>query len=85
MRDVRDYKMASGGGPSRLGTASPFSIKLKSLHIGDFLDRYLDRVGLDSGVLVLFDRCSQAAPIEERTREERAVTPKGRPVRVLLA
>jgi len=49
------------------------------------LDRYLDRVGLDSGVLVLFDRRSQAVPIEERTREERAVTPKGRPVRVLRA
>jgi hypothetical protein len=31
LRDVRDYKAASGGDPSRLGTASPFNIKLESL------------------------------------------------------
>jgi hypothetical protein len=36
LRDVRDYKAAAGGDPSRLGTASPFNIKLKSLRIGDF-------------------------------------------------
>jgi len=36
LRDVRDYKAASGGDPSRLGTASPFNIKLKSLRLGDF-------------------------------------------------
>lgn len=37
LRDVRDYKAASGGDPERLGTASPFNIKLKSLRLGDFL------------------------------------------------
>jgi hypothetical protein len=36
LRDVRDYKMASGGDGSRLGTSSPFNIKLKSLRLGDF-------------------------------------------------
>src|SRR5262249_10523370 len=36
LRDVRDYKAASGGDPTRLGTASPFNIKLKSLRLGDF-------------------------------------------------
>jgi hypothetical protein len=36
LRDVRDYKAASGGDPSRLGTSSPFNIKLKSLRLGDF-------------------------------------------------
>jgi hypothetical protein len=36
LRDVRDYKAASGGDPGRLGTASPFNIKLASLRIGDF-------------------------------------------------
>ena len=36
MRDVRDYKAASGGDPGRLGTSSPFNIKLKSLRLGDF-------------------------------------------------
>ncbi|WP_322761457.1 AAA family ATPase [Frankia sp. Cr2] len=36
LRDVRDYKIASGGDPNRLGTASPFNIKLESLRLGDF-------------------------------------------------
>jgi hypothetical protein len=36
LRDVRDYKAASGGDPSRLGTASPFNIAVKSLRIKDF-------------------------------------------------
>ncbi|MFN3200875.1 MAG: AAA family ATPase [Bradymonadia bacterium] len=31
LRDVRDYKAASGGDPQRLGTSSPFNIKVKSL------------------------------------------------------
>jgi hypothetical protein len=36
LRDVRDYKAASGGDPHRLGTSSPFNIKAASLRIGDF-------------------------------------------------
>ncbi|WP_435591017.1 AAA family ATPase [Nocardia sp. bgisy118] len=36
LRDVRDYKVASGGDPSRLGSASPFNIKVESVRIGDF-------------------------------------------------
>jgi hypothetical protein len=36
LRDVRDYKAAAGGDPSRLGTASPFNISVESLRIGDF-------------------------------------------------
>lgn len=36
LRDIRDYKAASGGDPGRLGTASPFNIKLTSLRLGDF-------------------------------------------------
>jgi hypothetical protein len=36
LRDVRDYKAASGGDPARLGTASPFNIKVESLRLGDF-------------------------------------------------
>jgi DNA polymerase III delta prime subunit len=36
LRDVRDYKAANGGDPERLGTASPFNIKLESLRLGDF-------------------------------------------------
>lgn len=49
------------------------------------LDEYLARVGLDEGVLVLLDRRKAAPPLEERTREERAHSPSGRPVRVLRA
>lgn len=36
LRDVRDYKAESGGDPSRLGTSSPFNIKIESLRLGDF-------------------------------------------------
>ncbi|MEU5883483.1 ATP-binding protein [Spirillospora sp. NPDC047279] len=36
LRDVRDYKAASGGDPSRLGSSSPFNIKVASLRLGDF-------------------------------------------------
>ncbi len=48
LRDVREYHprnryaiprdpgAASGGDPTRLGSASPFNIKLKSLRLGDF-------------------------------------------------
>lgn len=35
MRDVRDYKVASGGS-ERLNTASPFNIKTRSLTLGNF-------------------------------------------------
>jgi hypothetical protein len=36
LRDVRDYKAKSGGDPNRLGSSSPFNIKVKSLRLGDF-------------------------------------------------
>lgn len=49
------------------------------------LDAYLERLALDAGVLVLFDRRADAPPIEARTRREEAVTPRGRAVRVLRA
>lgn len=46
LRDVRDYKAASGGDPARLGTSSPFNIKLESLRLGDFtLDEVTDLYG----------------------------------------
>ncbi len=35
LRDVRDYKVASGGSP-HMGTASPFNIKVASLTLGNF-------------------------------------------------
>lgn len=36
LRDIRDYKTAAGGDPSRMGGASPFNIKTKSLRLEDF-------------------------------------------------
>src|SRR6185369_7082715 len=36
LRDVRDYKVASGGDPDRLGTSSPFNIKVDSPRLPDF-------------------------------------------------
>jgi hypothetical protein len=36
LRDVRDYKAASGGDPSRLGTSSPFNVKLTSMRLGNW-------------------------------------------------
>ena len=49
------------------------------------LDSYLEPLGLDTGVLVLFDRRSSAEDIETRTRFEEAVTPTGRKVTLLRA
>jgi hypothetical protein len=36
VRQVRDYKAASGGEPTRLGSASPFNIAIASLRLSDF-------------------------------------------------
>jgi len=36
LRDVRDYKAAAGGDPSRTGTSSPFNVKVESLKLGNF-------------------------------------------------
>ncbi|MEU7738912.1 AAA family ATPase [Nonomuraea sp. NPDC049158] len=36
LRDLRDYKVASGGEPGRSNPASPFNIVAKSLRLGDF-------------------------------------------------
>ncbi len=38
MRDIRDYKAASGGDPTRLGTSSPFNIKEESFRIVNFTE-----------------------------------------------
>ena len=36
LRDVRDYKLASGGDMPRLGSPSPFNVLVKSLQLGSF-------------------------------------------------
>jgi hypothetical protein len=47
------------------------------------LDRYLDRLTLPTGKLVIFDRRPEAPPWPELGAFEEAVTPSGRPVTVL--
>ncbi len=49
------------------------------------LDGYLDRLGLDTGVLVLFDRRSNAGPIHERTIFSETTTPSGKTITLLRA
>ncbi|GII79119.1 hypothetical protein Sru01_41010 [Sphaerisporangium rufum] len=49
------------------------------------LDRYLDRLTLTTGVLVIFDRRPEAPPWKERGDFDQATTPSGRPVTVLRA
>jgi hypothetical protein len=49
------------------------------------LEGYLARLGLDAGVLVIFDRRSGVAALEVRVRQEEAVTAAGHRVRVLRA
>lgn len=43
LRDVRDYKVAAGGS-HRLGTASPFNIKVKSLTLRNFSEAEVNRL-----------------------------------------
>ncbi|MCC6559127.1 MAG: ATP-binding protein [Polyangiaceae bacterium] len=49
------------------------------------IEGYLDQLGLDRGVLVIFDRRPEAGSSEERTRFEEARTEKGYAVTVLRA
>ncbi|WP_437606675.1 hypothetical protein WMF20_37815 [Sorangium sp. So ce834] len=49
------------------------------------LDGYLAQLGLDEGVLVLFDRRAAAGDVEARTRLDEARTPSGRRVALLRA
>jgi hypothetical protein len=36
LRDVRDYRMAAGADPDRIGSSSPFNVKTESLRLGAF-------------------------------------------------
>jgi hypothetical protein len=49
------------------------------------LDRYLARLGLETGWLVIFDQRSNQPSIEERTTTELASTTTGRTVTVIRA
>jgi type II secretory pathway predicted ATPase ExeA len=47
------------------------------------LDSYLARLGLDGGWLVIFDRRTNAAPIEERLITEQSTTTRGRQITIV--
>jgi len=49
------------------------------------LDSYLDRLNLDTGALVIFDRRPKAAPVAKRTTFAQATSPTGRTITVLRA
>ena len=49
------------------------------------IDRYLARLGLDSGWLVIFDRRREVLPIEERLRSELHLTEHDRQITVIYA
>jgi hypothetical protein len=49
------------------------------------LDRYLDRLALPTGTLVIFDRRPNAPDITERTTIGTAATPTGRTITLLQA
>lgn len=61
------------------GKADPFPAGLRQL------DRYLDRLGLDTGTLIIFDRRPTARDISERTAFSDARTPSGRTITLLRA
>jgi hypothetical protein len=63
----------------REGRKDPLAEGLKQI------EAYLAGLGLDEGILVLFDQRPEAAPIEDRTREETAATETGKRIRVLRA
>jgi len=49
------------------------------------IDAYLTGLGLEEGVLVIFDQRAAAVDVEERTHEEAAETASGKRIRVLRA
>ena len=36
LRDVRDYRVAAGRDPERIGSSSPFNVSVKSIRLGGF-------------------------------------------------
>lgn len=42
LRDVRDYKIASGGNPNRAGSSSPFNVKVASFKLGNFVQEQVE-------------------------------------------
>lgn len=70
------------------------AIELKVRHPGEGdplgkgleqLDRYLDRLGLKAGTLVIFDRRPKAPPVHERTSIGETLSPSGKQITLVRA
>ncbi|CAO5190152.1 AAA domain-containing protein [Frankia sp. AiPs1] len=72
-REAFELKARAGGAADPLRTGL------------DQLDGYLDRLGLDHGTLVIFDRRPTAKPIAERTSITTVSSPTGRGITLLRA
>ncbi|WP_218006002.1 ATP-binding protein [Actinomadura hibisca] len=90
--DLAIRKPFTDGRGCRAVQWSAFELKVRTDDNGDQvssgleqLDGYLNRLALDTGTLIVFDRRRDAAPTSERTRLTEAETPKGRMVTLLLA
>lgn len=89
----REYAL----GPGRMDLCLPYGqktlgIELKVWRDGrkdplerglEQIDRYLARLGEQTGWLVIFDRRSGLEPIKDRTTTERVKTPEGRSIVVV--
>jgi hypothetical protein len=80
----------TGPGGPRGEQREAIEIKVRGAHDADplaaglsQLDGYLDRLGLDSGTLAIFDRRATAPAIHERTGITTATSPAGRTITVL--
>jgi hypothetical protein len=63
----------------RDGRSDPLNQGLKQL------DKYLSRLNLDTGWLVIFDRRKDLPPVSDRTTTEIATSPAGRDITVIRA
>jgi hypothetical protein len=59
------------------GKADPLKAALPQL------DKYLARLCLDTGTLIIFDRRTTPAPVQERSGTETITSPKGRTITLL--
>ena len=88
LRDVRDYKAASGGNPSTLGSSSPFNIAVQSLRLGDFTEQEVQTLLLQHSeatgqlwteqALASVWRCAQGQPWLTNALANEVVTKQAR-------
>ncbi|MCP2337065.1 ATP-binding protein [Actinomadura rupiterrae] len=90
--DLMIHKPYTGADGGRAVQQSAFELKVRTEKTGDQvadgleqLDRYIDRLGLDTGTLIVFDRRPSAPPITERAGIETVKSPSGRKITLIHA